>query len=316
MNLTVLSFGGGQDSAALLWLYINDEDGFRAKYAPGDFVVVMADTGDEHDHTYDFVEKNTQALCEKHGIEFHFLKTADGYHTEAWPNIIEPQTRPEGGKFKPTMVQLGTKSCTDKVKITPIYKWLDEWINAKYSFDFPVAKSRGCLKRAIKKFGQDYGKIQVIIGYASGEEKRAKKSLAVEAKDHALEKDVWVKHIERRFPLIDMGMTRTACQKYIGQYGEVPFPSNCVMCPYMSAAELLWLHRNLPDKFELWCSIEDAKIARHAGVEKNYGVMSSGVLLRERLEKVKAKYAHMDDAELDAFLHEYKMNHGCGSSGY
>jgi hypothetical protein len=364
-QLTILSFGGGQDSATILWMYINDYNGFRAKYVPGDFVVVMSDTGNEHKHTYKYLE-TTKALCKKHGIEFHFLRAKDGYHSKAWQNLIDPQLRPEGGEYKPTMVQLNTKSCTAKLKLDPIYKFVDEWINTKYAFGFPIAKTRGCLKRAVKKFGQTYGKVNVIIGYAAGEEKRVNKSLAAEAKDHAFKvtsywrftakkievngkkvvarcrytgkpipdyytsgpkkgqakirkittKEPWQKFIKRQFPLIDMGMDRSACQEYIAQYGEVPFPSNCLLCPYMSAEELLWLSRQEPEWFATWCKIEDAKIKRHEGTDKNYGVMCSSVLLRERLETVKAKYAHMDDESLDAFLHDYKMNHGCGASGH
>lgn len=52
-HLTVLSYGGGQDSTALILKVIHDES-FRAKYIPGDFIVVMADTGNEHKETIEY----------------------------------------------------------------------------------------------------------------------------------------------------------------------------------------------------------------------------------------------------------------------
>lgn len=48
--LTILSFGAGQDSTALLYKIILDKD-FRNEYAPNDLVVIMADTKNEHDKT-------------------------------------------------------------------------------------------------------------------------------------------------------------------------------------------------------------------------------------------------------------------------
>ena len=64
-KLTVLSFGAGQDSTAILYKYIYDAD-FRVKYAPEDFLVIMSDTGDEHASTYKHV-KEIRELCKEHG---------------------------------------------------------------------------------------------------------------------------------------------------------------------------------------------------------------------------------------------------------
>ena len=75
--LTVLSFGGGQDSTAILLKLIRDP-GFKAKYAPGDFLVVMADTGNEHTATTDHVQY-TQELCKVNDMEFVFIALKDGF---------------------------------------------------------------------------------------------------------------------------------------------------------------------------------------------------------------------------------------------
>lgn len=53
--LTILSFGGGQDSTTILYKLVFDAD-FKARYAPGDLLVLMADTGNEHPETYSHVK--------------------------------------------------------------------------------------------------------------------------------------------------------------------------------------------------------------------------------------------------------------------
>lgn len=312
-RLTMLSYGGGQDSKTILLKHIRDPE-FRRRYAPGDFLVVCSDTGDEHPHTYADIEEVKQ-LCFKHGIPFFHLKPEMGYHVESWPDLITPQTRAEGGKFKPTLVQLRTKTCTFQLKIGPIYKFLDEWVNENYRYGFQVQKRRGCLKRALTRFGEENGPITVLIGFAAGEERRAQKSKNQEEKDQT--KPGFWKYIHREFPLIDLGMDRTACQKYIAESGvAVPYPSNCMRCPYMSPEELLWLFIHHEGKFEEWERIEAAKLQRFKGIEKNHGVYNTKATLRERVLKVRDKYAHLSRPDLLAFLDNWKMNHGCGSGGH
>jgi hypothetical protein len=316
IQLTVLSFGGGQDSTAILYRYVYDP-AFRAEYAPGEFLVVMASTGDEHDYTYNHVQE-IKRFCLIHKIEFVHLTSDMGYHSPAWPNIIEPQLRDEGGEFEPTLIQLGTKSCTIKVKVDPIYKYLDAWVNKRYGYGFKVnPKTGGCDKKPIKRFHRENGQINVLIGFAAGEEKRAEKSLRLEAAQARSKEDCFWKAVHRRFPLIDLGLTRQGCQAYIKSVGHtVPLPSNCMRCPYMSAEELYWLFLNSPDKFEEWCLMEARKLARHVGAEKNHGVFNTKKTIQDRLDAVQKKYAHLARPELDALLGNWKMNHGCGSGGY
>ncbi len=315
-SLTVLSFGGGQDSTAILYRIVYDPE-FREKYAPGDFLVIQSDTGDEHDYTWTHVQE-IKRFCLIHQIEFVHLTADMGYHSPAWPNIIEPQKREEGGEFEPTLVQLGTKSCTIKTKVDPIYKYLDAWINRKYGYGFKVnSKTGGCDKRAIKRFAEENGQINMLIGFAAGEESRAEKSALLELVLWLSPEESFWKAIHRQFPLIDLGLTRQGCQEYIRSVGHsVPMPSNCMRCPYMSAEELYWLYLNHRQKYEEWCGWEARKLARHVTHEKNHGVFNTKALIHERLVTVQKKYAHLARAELDVFLNEWKMNHGCGSGGY
>lgn len=309
-NLTVLSFGGGQDSTTILLKYIYDPS-FRLEYAPEDFIVVMSDTGNEHDYTYVHVEK-MEKLCKEHNIPFFFLTNDMGYHTNAWPDLITPQMRDENEDLKPTMVQLGTKSCTDKLKIVPIYKFLDEYINSKMGYGFNVHKNRGCLKKAIKQFYKENGTIRVLIGFAYGEESRAAKSIKLQERQNATEGDLWEKALNREYPLIPLKLDRHECQKYItGCIGYCPMPSNCMLCPYQSNQEVLWLYRNHPEQFDLWIKIEQRKLKRYEGkTEKNHGVYNNKKTLEDKLELAIEKYGHLTDSELS----EYKMSHGCSSN--
>jgi len=328
MKLSILSYGGGQDSKAILTMLINDKE-VRAKYAPDQLVVVMSDTGDEHDYTYEDL-KEVRDMCAGADIGFHFLTADQKFHAPSWSDLITPQLRDEGEQHKPTMVQLGTKSCTANLKLVPVYKWLDEYVNELGGYDFPVnQKLRGCGKKAMKQWAKDHGDITMLIGFAAGEEKRADAAIKLEAKEKASEKDIFQKAITRRFPLVDMGVDRAGAQRLIKAAGyNCPPPSNCMRCPYMSLPELLWLNKNAPAKFEQWVEIEAKKIKRdstivdtfafdkEAGIEvikefKNNGVFNGKKTLLDKLAEALEKFGHMTDSELD----EYKFSHGCTKNG-
>lgn len=319
--LTMLSFGGGQDSWALLLLYANDP-AFRTRYAPGEFIVVMSDTGNEHGYTLESVQR-AKRFCLVHKIQFFYLTPDQGYHTRSWQSLVDVQNRPKGSEFKETMVQLGTKSCTINLKVGPIYKFLDEYLNSTMGYGYVPGPGRGVGKRAIKRFGKEGNDLRILIGFAYGEEKRADKANKLQAAQlrattvSGKESDVFWKYVRRYFPLIDLEMDRASCQHYIAGAGEiVPMPSNCMMCPYMAPEELYWLYLNDRSVYDHWVAIEARKIKRFEGMEKNHGVFGGKVLIPEKLEKVKAKYSHLSEPELLKMLGEHKMNHGCGSSAY
>ena len=303
---TLVSYGGGQDSTAIFLRCLYESD-FRRKYIQGDMLVVISDTGDEHPHTTELI-KRMSYLAKTYRYKCHFLwvKPKDGHHTPAWPDLMTPQLRPEGGRFKPTMVQLGTKSCTDKLKLVPIYKAVDEWVNKKYGYGFEPGTSR---KRALKRYAEEYGPLDVLIGYAAGEESRAEKSMKQQEIDR--KSGSWKSHLRRVFPLIQEGWTRKDCQAYCEESLNIKvYPSNCMRCPYMSEAELLWLYKKYPKKYREWVDVEAAKLVRHAGHPKNNGVFGSKVTIPERLVRAKLKYGHLTISELD----EYKYSHGCATN--
>lgn len=294
MDLTVLSFGGGQDSTALLYLYLYNEE-FRQRYAPGRFVVVMSDTGDEHEETYEHV-LDIQAICEEHGVEFRFLTPDQGYHLDQWQSLIHFYRGGDriGSKAYP-------KTCTDKLKIQPIYKWLAAYVEADFGPDYPAYRKVG-----LKRFAVDHGQIRVLIGIAKGEEKRLAKT------DKSPQ---WMQQaIERVYPLIDLGLDRAGCQNLIRAYGKrVPVPSHCRRCPFKTVAEVEIMRRDDPGGLYEWMRLERNKLRanRHKG-DQNLGVWGKRDLI-EVARQARDEYGQWSDEE----LHEHRMTHGhCVASAY
>ena len=306
VGVTILSFGAGQDSTAILLLLIYNKE-FRAKYAPGRLVVVFSETSDEHVHTQIHLAE-IRVLCRKHNIEFHHLtpndqnytwvdakgKTWHGFHSQAWLSLVHQYN----ANSSIGSAAFG-KTCTDNLKIQPIYRFVEWWI----SKEFKIASGAG--KKAMVEYAKTYGRVNVLIGFSAGEETR----VAPPDSGHP-----WMqKSVKRVYPLIDLSLTRQMCQEYIRSVGHVvPYPSNCQRCYFMSKQELLWMFRNIPEVFWEWAMQERAKLEKFAHLgSSNLGVFGKKTLVQTLIRAIR-EYGHLTDAELD----EYKMNHGCVKSKY
>ncbi len=294
-KLTVLSFGGGQDSTAILYKLIDDQE-FRIRYAPDDLLVVMADTGNEHEETYQHC-KEVEQLCKDHGIPFFLIEPNQGYNAPSWNKGLIPFYEGNdtiGSKAFP-------KTCTVNLKITPIYNFINEWVHVNYN---TTKLSR---KGAIKEFVEKNCKIDVLIGIARDEEKRAS--------TNEQSTEIWMrKNINKVYPLLEIGMNRQDCQDFIKASGRItPAPSNCILCPFMSKKELLYLYRALPEWFDKWVEMENNKIQKNKDAENNLGVWGNKKLLPEILKEAEEEFGHMTIEELK----EYKFSHGhCVMSKY
>lgn len=315
-QLTLLSFGGGQDSWAILYKLIKDQK-FRQDYAPNDLVVVMSDTGNEHPYTY---KANLEAkkLCEANGIPFFFLEAGDKYHTAGWSDLKSNIRR-----NNTILGAWGGKSCTSALKIAPIDKFMYEYMSKLYGYRYQWGENIGKNWETYQK--QFRTKARVIIGFAMNEETRVLNTLKL-----ARKLDKWKqRHIQFCYPLIEQGWDRAAAQKIIKEYHPylIP-PSNCMICFYQSNEELVWLERNYPEEFADWVKIENAKLTAEKWLskEKNYGVYGK-ITLIEKLEQAKntindewkdGALAHKKIGEwTDDELWEYKLSHGhCVKSVY
>lgn len=307
--LTILSFGGGQDSTTLLFKLALDKE-FREKYAPNDLLVLMADTHNEHPETYRYLEDIIVPFCKEHNIEFLKIDNTMGYHGDTWQGLVYKW---ENGN-RPTIGSLAyPKTCTHQLKLMPQYRYVEHWLPKHYTNI--VNRDR---KNNYVQFAKYYGKIRWLVGIAKGEEKR----VADATKETALWKKQAI-HIE--YPLIDIGYDRQACQDYIRSIDKpIPMPSNCMYCPFAcNHMEILWLERYYPDNFEEWMHLEQKKLDAWSDAERNLGVSGrlhksgerkgEAFTLKDLLAEAKEKFGNVSNEE----LWDYKTSHGhCVASAY
>lgn len=285
-SLTVLSFGGGQDTSALLCRLCFDE-GFRQQYAPGRLLAVMSDTGDEHRHTYAWL-RHIRDFCRQQGVEFHFLTARSGWHSDAWRTLHTQWSRNQTVGMK-----AGMKSCTDNLKIKPFYRFLAEWVRREMGMPYSGTES-------LVRFARRYGKIRVLIGFTKGEEGRIA--------DPQTWRDKWRRNaITQLYPLIDEGWTRQDCIDYLRSIGQpVPNPSNCRNCPYSSKTDLLWLWRNERPAYERWVQAEAAKLTKFKHLGSRNNTVWGKKTLPEILSEAQTEFGHLTDEDLNRL----KLTHG------
>ncbi|WP_418181294.1 hypothetical protein ACNSOL_12365 (plasmid) [Aliarcobacter lanthieri] len=298
-QLTVLSFGGGQDSTTILLKLIFDKH-FRIKYAPNNLLVLFADTGNEHPFTYEYIERVIEPLCIKHNIEFVKITNDMGFHSRTWKTLTY--------QWKLNTPTIGSmaypKSCTHNLKLNPQYNYLGD----KLSKLFKIPKGN---KKEYEYYAKQNGRIRFLIGIAKNEEKRVNgywyinfnykkikgkiktikgieyfisdeqyyeisyissnkyiniqnKKIEINFQYDVVYDAFWKeKALITEYPLIDIGYDRTACQEYINSLGiEIPYPSNCMFCPFSSGShmEILWLYMNMPERFYEWVELEEKKL--------------------------------------------------------
>jgi hypothetical protein len=179
-----------------------------------------------------------------------------------------------------------------------------------------------------RQFAAMHGKIQMMLGIAAGEEKRAS--------DPSQNPNRWYREsIETIYPLIDLGMDRAACQELLHSKEMHVIPSNCKACPFLSLEELEYLRRFFPADLDDWVELEAAKLEKHshksevvvtddAGDPKldrkgnikvknqNYGVF--GVTpLPVKIKETKEAFCEWSDEEIA----HYRYSHGhCVATAY
>lgn len=305
-KLTVVSNGAGQDSATIIFK-LGLDSSFRKKYAPNDLIVLFSDTDNEHPHTVDYYYRVLVPFMDKYKIPHFYIKKDMGFHGVTWQGLTF-----QWEHKNPTIGSVAyPKTCSHNLKLIPQYRYIEQYLKDVYNQSYGR-------KKGYKEFTKNYGKINWIIGIAKGEEKRIVDSSEI--------KEKWKQtSINTVYPLIDIEYTRQSCQNYIKSLNyELPFPSNCMYCPFgIGAFELLWLYKTYPDKFDEWADYEQKKLSANINETINHGVSgklhkngdrkNQAITLKELVKEYENKYPNVT---LDQ-LNEFKFSHGhCVTSKY
>jgi hypothetical protein len=219
-GICTLSSGIGQQSGALLGLLTDPSRAdFYDKYV-GDrnLVILHADTNNEHDDTIAY-RAWTSSYCRERGIYFKTIYGSMGYHPGAWAGGLTAQWDAHS-----TVGSVAFPStCSDSLKITPIYAYLADLMHELYGF-------RSGRKAEYYEYCDRFGeKLPVIIGFGRGEESRAGIATEVDRDQTSFidligaadvvqkpGRHLWMdRTINKVYPLIDIGFDRSDVQAYL-----------------------------------------------------------------------------------------------------
>lgn len=185
---------------------------------------LMANVGDDSEHpdTIRYVRDIAKPYAAEHGIELVELDRTkrDGTVETLYGRLVK-----EGSRSLPIPVRMsngapGTRSCTMDFKIRVIGKEL---------------KRRGATED---------NPATVAIGFSTDEMHRANRKRAQPWEIPA-------------YPLLDLGLSRSACQALIARAGlPVPPKSACWFCPFHRPATWAEMRRDEPDLFDRSVQLE------------------------------------------------------------
>lgn len=231
MTFTSISYGGGVQSTAMLVLAATGR--IHAD------VALFANTGDDSEHpaTLEYVRNIAIPYGYKHHIPVIELKRyVNGKVRTLLGHIMDhddPNTLREPIPIYGSNGAPLSRSCTADWKIKVLGRWL---------------KDRG--------FGTDRGIADVLIGISVDEIERAGRG-----KNE--------KYENRRYPLLDLGLTRSHCEQVIRDAGlPVPPKSACYFCPFHRPQTWREMRRDEPELFQKSQELEDLLNSRRAHIGK------------------------------------------------
>ena len=192
--------------------------------------VIFCDTGSESASTYETVEF-VKAECQKASIPF-------------WTAYADVVLTPFGA--------------IEKVKgYMPLHEWyksnglLPMVRIPRCTFNWKIYPFRRMIVEKFKRKEKPYA--AAWLGITTDESHRAR--------------DSEIQYVVNRFPLIDMGMSRKMCIKWLeDNYPEHTFSkSGCFMCMYQSPKGWMALKKNSPDLFNI--ALEMERAAKENGVK-------------------------------------------------
>lgn len=231
MTLTVISYGGGVQSTAMLVLAAQGELGVAPTHA------LFANVGDDSEHpaTLRYVRETAIPFAAAHGIT---VVTLDRVKRDGSVETLYGRLMREDSRSLPIPVRMdngapGNRLCTADFKIRVLGKWL---------------KANGARAES---------PATVCIGISKDEIHRVNRK-----RSEAYESPV--------YPLIELGLDRSACQRVIADAGlPVPPKSSCYFCPFHRP--LMWaeMRRDEPELFWKAARLEETLNARRAALGKD-----------------------------------------------
>ncbi len=246
MSLTVISYGGGVQSTAMVVLAATGRLGYEVDAA------LFANVGDDSEHpaTLHYVRDIATPWAAERGLPIHELqrRKRDGSTATLWEELHRINSITIPVRTADTGQPMGRRSCTIDYKVKVVDKWL---------------KANGASKET---------PATVLVGISTDE--------IIRAKGDRKGLDPFR---QRRYPLIDLNLDRAACYAVIEQAGlPAPPKSSCFFCPYHRPTQWAELRRDDPELFERSASLEEELIRRRTEAGKDPVYLTRfGLPLRE-----------------------------------
>ena len=225
-QLTIASYGGGTNSTAMLIEC--------AKRGIELDLILFADTGGEKPHTYNYVKLLNDWLVNKHMPEIVIVKKG-GRQETLEESLLRLNVLPS--------VAYGYKTCSQKFKIQPQLKYVNNWPPARDAW-------------------KNGDKITRLVGYDADEAHRA---------DATIPDDQKKKYVNW-YPLIDWNMGRDECiETIVGAGLCLPGKSSCYFCPNTKPSEIKQLNAVYPELMERALHMEaNAELTHVKGPGRNF----------------------------------------------
>jgi 3'-phosphoadenosine 5'-phosphosulfate sulfotransferase (PAPS reductase)/FAD synthetase len=262
-----LSLGAGVQSSTLLAL---SAEGILPKI---DYAI-FADTGWEPKSVYDHLDRLEREIATPAGIPV--LRVSSG-------NIRNDALNPDHRFASMPLYILNTdgrpgmtrRQCTGEYKVKPIKKKIRDLLG----YPYPTRIPKGVF-------------VEQWIGISTDEFHRAK--------------DAYVKYMQNRHPLIDMGWSRSDCVRYLTSLDLAETPkSSCLGCPFHGNAQWRRIRDNSPAEWEDVVEFEAAirKGNARANASGNR-LLGEAFLHRSRVPLGRAPIDHVTASEWAALQQE------------
>lgn len=246
--LTVLNYSGGTQSECLAWMLLNGDIAM-----PKNLAVICADPGMENVKSYVHTRRMGKRFRDR-GITFEIVQGRNLYrdllNLDKLPRISQPPywVRKEDGSLGKLI-----QACTSEYKLAPMARAVRSILRSQYGVKSPWA-----------------GSVESWIGFSADEDRRCS--------------DPRVKYVTFRYPLIEMGMTKTDVVEYFRSRSlELPPRSLCNACFAHGLKSLRNMHDNEPENWAQAVAVDNA--VRHGlgryGVENPVFVSNTLIPLEE-----------------------------------